>query len=554
MMGSPRSSYPQVDPRAGGGVTAPVREIPADLSLGEARALMVEQGVPYLAARLGQRVGLVERPNVERALAWDLGKHPVALALCLGLPVVKAEAPEVQLRRCLLRAPRVLVGTAGRWLGVAERHSSVAVSRMARNELGRLPRCIQRLLATAGRVGDEQGVSVALVGGAVRDLLLGSREVDLDLVIEGDGLDFARRLGRRLSARVTPHRAFLTTRLTLPDGRTVDVATARRERYSVPGCLPRVEIGTLLDDLRRRDFTINAMALLLNAPRYGAVEDPLGGMEDLRRRVLRVIHPLSFIEDPTRVFRAARFAARSGLRLTHGSLHLARQAMALDVYHPQAFRRLGVELALIVGERDPPSVFRILGRVGGLRLLTPTIRTRHQLLSSVKATLTWYARIAGMVGESALALYLLGLTQGLADAEVTALLDRLGLASVKGPMEESRRAAPSVLRIASRTSQRRASRIALGLRSFAGLTTLWAVVRARGKARVNLRRYLKTLRHIRPTLTGDDLRRMGIPPGPAYSRLLDALLAARVDGRVASRREEVHLVRELIKSKSTRQR
>jgi tRNA nucleotidyltransferase (CCA-adding enzyme) len=187
-------------------------------------------------------------------------------------------------------------------------------------------------------------------------------------------------------------------------------------------------------------------------------------------------------------------------------------------------------------------------------LLTPTIRARHQLLSSVKATLTWYARIAGMVGESALALYLLGLTQGLADAEVTALLDRLGLASVKRPMEESRRAAPAILRIASRTSQGRASRIALGLRSFAGLTTLWAVVRARGKARVNLHRYLKTLRHIRPTLTGDDLRRMGIPPGPAYRRLLDVLLAARVDGQVVSRREEVRLVRELIKSKSTRQR
>ena len=553
MMGSPKSSYPQVDPRAAGGVTAPVREVPADLSLDEARILMVEEKVRCLAARLGDRVGLLDRYSVEQAVGWGLGKHPVALILSLDVPTLKAEAPEVRLRRLLFRAPRVLVGGPGRWFGVAERDAPVGPFRTARARLARLPSWLQRLLATAGRVGDEQDASVALVGGAVRDLLLGAREVDVDLVVEGDGLAFARRLGRQLRARVEIHPKFLTARLTVRGGPTVDVATARRERYATPGSLPHVEAGTLLDDLKRRDFTINAMALLLNPSRYGRLEDPLGGMEDLGQRLLRAIHPLSFLEDPTRAFRAARLQVRYGLRLTPGSRHLVRQAMALDVYHPQAFRRLGLELTLIVREKDPPAIFRTLRRFAALRLLIPNTRPRPQLLSSVEAALAWYARSGGIVvGEADLPLYLLGLVHRLPDAEVTALVDRLGLASVKRPIAESRRVAPTILRIA-RTASPRASRMTFGLRPFSELSVLWALARARGRARGSLQTYLQAFRHARTALTGDDLQRMGIPPGPAYRRLLDSVLAARLDGEVASRREEIRLVRELVKRTPSRE-
>src|SRR3972149_6882549 len=178
MMGSRGSSYPQVEPRAEGSITAPVKEIPADLSLAEARAFMVAERVGYLVARLGRRVGLVGRRSVEQAGAWDIGKQSVALILWLDIPV----------------------GGAG-------------------ESLGRLPIRVQRLLAIAGRVGDEQGVAVALVGGAVRALLLGARELDVDLVVEGDGLAFARRFARWLGARVTPHPPLLTARLTPAEGR-----------------------------------------------------------------------------------------------------------------------------------------------------------------------------------------------------------------------------------------------------------------------------------------------------------------------------------------------
>jgi tRNA nucleotidyltransferase (CCA-adding enzyme) len=418
--------------------------------------------------------------------------------------------------------------------------------------LSRLPIRVQRLLATAGRVGDEQGVAVALVGGAVRDLLLGARELDVDLVVEGDGLAFARRFARGLGARVTPHPPFLTARLRTAEGRTVDVATARRERYPAPGSLPQVEAGTLLDDLFRRDFTVNAMALFLNPSRFGLLEDPLGGVEDLRRRALRVLHPLSFVEDPTRAFRAGRFAVRYGLRLTPGGRHLVRQAMTLDVYHPQAFRRLGSELRLLVGEGNPPAVLRTLRGFGALGLVSPPVRPRPRLLSAVQATLTWYARTGGVAGGSALSLYLLGLTQGLADSEVTALLDRLGLSSLKRAMTESRRALPLISRILSRADPRRPSGVTLGLRPFSELSLLWAVACARGRARETLGRYLETLRRVRPELTGDDLRRMRIPPGPLYRRLLDSVLVARLDGRVGSRREEIRLVRQLVKTEPTR--
>jgi len=213
-MRSARSTYPQVDPRAQGGVTAAVREVPPNLPLGEAQTIMTSERIPFLVAKVGRRVGLVERSAVDQAVAWGLGKSSVALVVCLDVPVLSADTQEVRLRRLLLRERRALVGEPGRWHGVAECSSVPPVPHLVKTELSGASGTFRGLLEAASGVADEQSLRVALVGGAVRDLFLGARDVDVDLAVEGDGLAFAQRLGRRLKARVTLHPQFLkNTRL-----------------------------------------------------------------------------------------------------------------------------------------------------------------------------------------------------------------------------------------------------------------------------------------------------------------------------------------------------
>jgi tRNA nucleotidyltransferase (CCA-adding enzyme) len=210
------------------------------------------------------------------------------------------------------------------------------------------------------KTAESLGMAVHLVGGAVRDLLLGRASPDLDLVVEGDGIAFAARLAEEVGGRLVSHPAFGTASIegaraleVTALGR-IDVASARRERYEAPGQLPRVEPASIAEDLRRRDFSVNAMAVALAPARFGRLSDPFGGQGDLRRRWLRPLHPLSFVEDPTRIFRAARYGARLGFRLPGAgrqALATALRASALSRGFPAlSGARLAAELRLIAGE------------------------------------------------------------------------------------------------------------------------------------------------------------------------------------------------------------
>ena len=201
-----------------------------------------------------------------------------------------------------------------------------ARSSAARLPLGRLLRQPWRRLARrAGEVGDELALPVLLVGGCVRDLLLGRPVSDLDIMVEGDGRAVAERLADSVGATCRYDRRFLTAALYLRDGARVDVATTRTESYPRPGSLPEVAAAALTDDLRRRDFTINAMAAFLNRGRWGEVLDPFGGRDDLRRRVVRAIHDGSFADDPIRALRAVRFESRLRFHMDAATERLARR-------------------------------------------------------------------------------------------------------------------------------------------------------------------------------------------------------------------------------------
>src|SRR5262245_27340800 len=226
--------------------------------------------------------------------------------------------------------------------------------RMTGNDLLRgIPQEQLSLLRTLGNLADEGGVSLYLVGGVVRDLLLKYKNWDLDLTVEGDGVAFARLVAERFRAGLAVFERFATARLTFPDGLKLDIAATRRESYAQPALLPTVQPALIEEDLARRDFTINAIAVQLNPQQFGRLLDPHGGQRDLRAHTIRVLHAGSFQDDPTRIFRAIRFEQRFGFRLEPTTLHLLAQAASTNLIRQLSGPRLQNEILLLFAERDP---------------------------------------------------------------------------------------------------------------------------------------------------------------------------------------------------------
>jgi tRNA nucleotidyltransferase (CCA-adding enzyme) len=242
---------------------------------------------------------------------------------------------------------------------------------------------MQGILHEAGYLASEKGFHAWAVGGMVRDLLLGIGNLDLDLVIEGDGILFAKSLAGCLQAKVTCHERFGTATISFPGRLRVDIATARTEIYERPAVLPKVTPGSIRDDMARRDFTINALAVSLMPGEFGRLLDIFHGVRDLRERHVRVLHDLSFIDDPTRIFRAVRFETRLGFRIVRSSEQLITEALSRSILSRLEDYRIAAELRLILEEPDPVGPLKRLvdlGVIDGLQSRAPLRRVLEKQL------------------------------------------------------------------------------------------------------------------------------------------------------------------------------
>lgn len=392
---------------------------------------------------------------------------------------------------------------------------------------------LRRCAARAGA----QGLELLLVGGTVRDLLLGRPPGDLDLVVAGDALALAQDLAAALGGRVLKQSAFGTATLALPGGVDLDLAAARAERYERPAALPTVWPADLEADLARRDFSVNAMAADLAPARYGQVRDPFGGLADLAPLRLRVLHDASFTDDPTRVLRGARLAARLGGALEPHTAALCRAALARGMFEQTSPQRLANELRLLLREPAPEQAVELLAALGALPHLAEGLVWGPHLAERFRA-----ARAAGF-----------------ADVE----LDQLGLGLLVYPLEPAAREA-LLARYRPAGALVRLLRDIGGLRArLAGLdpaglpdSALDRLLQPFGAAALRaaqlsepaplagaLARYLALLRPAQTALCGDDLRALGVPQGPRIGRLLAGLRAAVLDGQVRGRAQELAWVR-----------
>ena len=227
-----------------------------------------------------------------------------------------------------------------------------------------LPAETMRLLDTIGKKANELGYAAFLVGGVVRDLIRGVKNLDLDVVVEGDAIRLGEGLSKELDAAIVIHKRFGTCTLVIKKGLKIDFATARREIYERPAALPTVEFGPLKYDLARRDFTINAMAVSLNKKNFGKLIDLFGGKQDLARGAIKVLHRRSFIDDPTRIFRAARFESRPGFAIEAKTLRLAKEAVRKGMLARLSIYRTRKEMVLILKEEGRHKALERLKKLG----------------------------------------------------------------------------------------------------------------------------------------------------------------------------------------------
>ena len=535
--------YPQVEPGARALIDTPACALPAHATASRALELARKRDA---RAVVGADDDVVLRDDLARALDLGLPELP-ATELARPIPIVSPSAAEATVRRHLAGgAPLVLVRERGTVLGAVS-PAGIALPpgpSMAHRVERDVPEPVRTLVATITRLAARHGGRAFLVGGVVRDLVVGRavEPSDLDVVVEGDAPALAQALAEELRAPVVVHGRFLTASVDVPNLGVVDVITSRSERYDVRGALPRVMPAGIRQDLRRRDLTVNAMAIELGTGSFELV-DPFGGRVDIARRRLRILHPLSFVEDPTRIFRAARYAARLGFRLDRWTASAERRALDLVPYPALSGPRLLGEIERTLAEPDPGAVLKSLGQAGAFRLLDPRYRftrTTHARTGELRAALAW-ARAVGL-DDVPMGLTIVCLLRDQSPEVRPSALGRLGFSGE--PLARLARALDETAAVlATLEGAMAASARARVLRGRDATQLAWLWLDGTGTVRTVLDWFVRDGRAVSAELRGDEVVKLGVARGPAVARVLEDLRDARLDGAIDDRAAETRYVR-----------
>jgi tRNA nucleotidyltransferase (CCA-adding enzyme) len=415
----------------------------------------------------------------------------------------------------------------------------------------RLSAGLIRNLQQIGEVADEIGSGAYVVGGFVRDLFLYRSDEDIDIVIEGDGIAFAKKYAKIVGARLHTHEKFGTAVIIFPDGFKIDVASARMEYYRFPAALPVVERSSIKLDLYRRDFTINTLAIQLNPDKFGTLIDFFSARKDIKEKIIRVLHNLSFVEDPTRVFRAIRFEQRFEFTIGKLTAGLIANAISMDFFRELSGKRVFAELRLILQEENPVAAIRRLNDFNLLKVIHPSVKLENDLqktLNSAKKVLSWHDLLFLEETYKKWIVYFMILIRKCKPQISQGICQRFELK----PDEEN------ILCIGRFEADKCVFWLERNLpvpdsilyRKLAGFKTeliLFMMAVAKKKAvKKSISHYFTDLRRTELSLKGRDLKKMGLKPGPAYRQVLSAVLDARLDGTLKSRKDEMEYARQII--------
>ncbi len=566
------------EPRVRDIMSSPVIHVSPDAPLYEVHDMINRYGISGIpVVEDGRMKGLISRSTVEKAIFHGLARLPVREYMSTDFREVSPDAgvSEVQDVMVGLNQRFVPVSERGRLVGVVTRtdllrmlsetpalHPAGALeSRGQTRDVSsllkqRLSSQIFDLFTTVSDVAGELDVPVYVVGGFVRDLLMRLPNFDIDLVVEGDGIEFAKKLASRFGARVKEHKKFQTAVIIFPEDFKVsssvktpfkiDVATARWEYYEYPAALPTVALSSIKLDLFRRDFTINTLAIRLDPGGFGTLIDFFGGQRDIRDGVIRVLHSLSFIEDPTRVFRAVRFEQRYNFTIGKHTLNLIKNAVRLNVFARVSGRRLERELRLILSEQNPlPAIERCAG-LDILRFIHPELKfddERRRIFDTTYDVLAWYRLLYRPEPVRQWMTYLMALLSGLKYHEYMECIDRLSYSeNLRQILVVQRERGLSALSRLERHPELKPGAVRALLDGLAPEVILHLLASVSDdRAGHWLSKYITTLQDVKIDITGNDLKEMGIAPGPVYRTIFDEVLRAKLDGKVKTRQDELDM-------------
>jgi tRNA nucleotidyltransferase (CCA-adding enzyme) len=557
-------------------MSSPVIHVLPGKSVKEASTIMTKYNINVLMVvnKKGVLKGYITRQIMEKAVYFGLGHVPVKDYMNIDFSIVRPDAQLSEVQDLIIKNKlRILpVMQDGNLLGVITRtdllnilvgspvtedffyHPGNASNFTKKKNISsvlkeRLPRKIISLIKDFGTTADSLGYNAYLVGGLVRDVFLKKENLDVDIVIEGDGIGFAQEFAGNHEVRVRSHKKFGTAVLVFPDGFKVDVATARMEYYETPAAPPMVETSSLKMDLLRRDFTVNTLAIKLNKKDYGTLIDYFGGQKDLREKLIRVLHNLSFVEDPTRVFRAIRFEQRFGFTIGKLTLSLIKNAVDINCFKDLSGRRLLTELRLILMEGKPELAIERMHELDMLQFISPDIEYTEglrKILEDIKAVISWFDLLYLEEPYEAWKIFWYGLTSSLDARAVQALAARMQMNDLESRRMIAQRLnldhiVESLIRIKGDDN----FGIYTLLSQYDTEVLLFIMAKANNeKIKKIISSYFTRLKGKRLYLKGRDLKDMGFQPGPLYKEIFTRLLEASLNGKVGTREEEIEFVKE----------
>lgn len=550
-------------------MSSPVVWVEPNTPIYEVHDLIAKYGFSVIPVAVkGKIKGYVTRNIIEKAIYHGLGREPVSEYMATEFKTLAPDDDIGKVQQTIVEGHQrfIPVVKEGLLVGIItrtdllevlssdpqKRPESLIPPAASRRNIRRLmkmqlPDKVLELLEKAGQVADELGMNVYVVGGFVRDLLLRKPNFDIDLVVEGDGIRFAKHLAKKYKARVRSHKKFGTAVIIFPDGSKIDVATARWEYYEYPAAMPTVAISSIKLDLFRRDFTINTLAIKLNPKDFGMLIDFFGGQRDLKDGIIRVLHSLSFIDDPTRILRAVRFEQRFGFKIGKHTLRLIKNSLRLGILDRLSSKRLFTELRLILEEPDPRPCLKRLEELGVLLAINPALGlddAAKGLLDAVYDVLAWYQLLYMKKKIKKWQVYLMAFFSGMPKEAREKVANRLG---ITGKMAEMMIGAPElakrIIHEIEETVPLKNSRLVKMLEGLEMEFVLFTMAMSSEKARQAISRFITDFSKIKPHVTGRDLKKLGFTPGPIYRKVLDFVKNACLDGLVASKDEEVELIK-----------
>lgn len=563
-------------------MSSPVKTVDTSTSISEMEKILLRYGhtgIPVVEE--GELKGIITMQEVNRAARHGFGKEPVNKFMSNQIISVDQNTPLTEIQELMITHDigRVLViDQDKRLIGIVTRtdlirnlydeynipKSSFSTYTESKYKIERekiinlikkiFPKKVQDILKKIGEIGDRLSFPAFMVGGVVRDLLLEIENLDLDIVIEGDGIKFARNLGKELGGRVRIHEKFGTAVVILPDGLKIDIATARREFYEYPAALPQVELSSIKKDLYRRDFTINAMAIQLNCKDYGKLIDFFGGQRDLKLGIIRVLYNLSFVEDPARIIRAIRFEQRYKFKMDRSTEDFLKKAINDKLLTRLRKKRVAEELMLILKEKNPTKALKRMKELGVLKYVLPDTEINVDMIKNLDKISESYDFWQKNVSEEEIDLWLIYfyfLIYQLEQKKIQRICKKLLLKpKIVDKINYIYLNLDSIIDFLSQKEKLLPSSIFKKLKDVPNELLFIAMMKSKSSiAKERIIDFVKNYKKERLYISGKDLKKMGVKPGPIYSHILNTLLCAQLDGEVNNKEDEIRFVVNLLEGR-----